>query len=279
MVCSKFVCYDFGTMNNSDQPSPSEEARADFIRRDVLRAGRVTVPDLAQRLGVSPATIRRDLAGLEVRGLIKRVYGGAVAIEPLMYEPFKYESSFQRNMGQFPVEKQRIGQAAADLVQDGEVISLMSGTTSMYLARALRHRTNITVLTNTVNIAMELNGREGITVLMTGGVLRGNYFSLVGPLAELSLNQIYVDKVFVGMTAIDCDKGLTTTTIEQATVIRKMIEQAKQRIVVADSSKLGLVSHVLICPVTEINLLITDTQAPLDQREAFQQAGIEVRMV
>lgn len=266
-------------MNNHPPATFSEEARADFIRREVLRAGRVTVPDLAERLGVSPATIRRDLAGLEVKGLIKRVYGGAVAIEPLMYEPFKYESSFQRNMEQFPVEKQRIGQAAADLVQEGEVISLMSGTTSMYLARALRHRTNITVLTNTVNIAMELNGREGITVLMTGGVLRGNYFSLVGPLAELSLNQIYVDKVFVGMTAIDCDKGLTTTTIEQATVIRKMIEQGKQRIVVADSSKLGTVSHVRICSVQEINMLITDNRADPDQIDAFQDVGIEVMLV
>lgn len=262
----------------SDTPF-SEEARADFIRREVLRTGRVAVPDLAQRLQVSSATIRRDLAGLETKGLLKRVYGGAVAIEPLMYEPFKYESSFQKNIEQFPTEKQRIGQAAADLVQEGELISLMSGTTSMYLARALRDRTNITVLTNTVNIAMELNGREGITVLMTGGVLRGNYFSLVGPLAELSLNQIYVDKVFIGMTAIDVDKGLTTTTIEQATVIRKMIEQGKQRIVIADSSKLGQTAHVLICPVQETHRLITDSNASSDQIEAFKQAGLDVLLV
>ncbi len=269
-------------MTDQDAPGKStltEENRAEFIRREVLRSGRVSVVDLAQHLQVSSATIRRDLAALEMRGLLKRVYGGAIAIEPLMYEPFRYESSFQKNMERFAVEKQRIGQAAADMVEEGEVISLMSGTTSMSLARALRDRTNITVVTNTINIGMELNGRAGIVVIMTGGVLRGSYFSLVGPLAELSLNQMYVDKVFVGMTAIDVERGLSTTTLEQATVIRKMIQQGKRRIVIADSSKLGSVSHVLICPIQEIHMLITDTNASPEQVEMFQQAGIEVRLV
>src|SRR5689334_15097153 len=104
----------------------SEEARAEFIRRELLRTGRVSVPDLAERLEVSQATIRRDLAALEARGLLKRIYGGAITIEPLMYEPFRYESSFQKNMDRHPAEKQRIGQAAADLVNEGDVISVMS---------------------------------------------------------------------------------------------------------------------------------------------------------
>jgi DeoR family transcriptional regulator of aga operon len=265
--------------NNDSHESQSSEARFEFIRRELLQGGRVNVPDLAARLDVSPATIRRDLTSMEARGFLKRVYGGAVAIEPLMYEPFRYESNFHKNLERYSAEKQRIGLAGADLVQEGEVVSLMSGTTSMYLARALRHRHNITVLTNTVNVAMELNGREGITVVMTGGVLRGNFFSLVGPLAELSLRQIYVDRVFIGMTAIDVTKGLTTTTLEQATVIRAMIEQAKKRIVIADSSKLGSVSHVLICPVHNIQQIITDTGASAEQITAFQEAGIEVTLV
>jgi len=265
--------------DSPEKPSLNEAERSDFIRREILRSGKVSVLALAGILGVSSATIRRDLAALEANRLLKRIYGGAIAIEPLMYEPFRYESTFQANLALFTVEKQRIGQAAADLIEAGDVISLMSGTTSMFLARALRNRTNLTVVTNTVNVAMELNGREGITLIMTGGVLRGSYFSLVGPLAELSLNQIYVDKVFVGMTAIDVEKGLTTTTIEQATVIRKMIEQGKKRIVIADSSKLGHTSHVLIGGVQDIQMLITDTNAAPEKVDQFRQLGIEVLLV
>ena len=264
---------------NPEKPSLTEAERAAFIRREIMQSGKVSVQMLAESLGVSTATIRRDLAALEADHVLKRIYGGAIAIEPLLYEPFKYESNFQLNMERFAVEKQRIGLAAAELIEPGDVISLMSGTTSMFLARALRNRTNLTVITNTVNIAMELNGQDAITLIVTGGVLRGSYFSLVGPLAELSLNQIYVDKVFVCMTAIDVEKGLTTTTIEQATVIRRMIDQGRKRIVIADSSKLGKVSHVLICGVQDIHMLVTDRNAPPDKVDQFRQRGIEVLLV
>ena len=253
--------------------------RAQIIMERLLHTGTVTVEELASQFGVSGATVRRDLVELEQRGRLRRTHGGAVPVEPLLYEPFRHDSSFQEQIEHNLPEKRRIGLAAAALIADGETISLTAGTTTTQVTRSLRPRANVTVVTNTVNVAMELSQRDDIRVLVTGGHLRGGWFSLVGPEAAHTLSQLFVDKVFIGVNGLDAARGLTAHHPEEAAVNRLMVQQARQRIVVADHSKLGVVVTSLICPTADVHLLLTDTGATDAQIAPFQAMGIEVRRV
>lgn len=251
--------------------------RATVIVEEVLRTGEVTVEALAARLLVSPATVRRELARLEQQGLVRRTHGGAKAVSPLLYEPFRHDSSFQEQEGRHAEEKRRIGLAAAELVKDGETIGLTPGTTATQVARSLRHRKGITVVTNTVNVAMELCDREDLTVYVTGGFLRGGWFSLVGAPAAANVREVFLDKVFIGVNAIDAERGLTCSHPDEAAINRALVAQARERIVVADRSKLGRLARCLICPTSEVHMLITDREAADADVGPFALKGIEVR--
>lgn len=252
-------------------------SRATAIVEAVLREGEVSVEALAARLGVSPATVRRDLATLEREGLVRRTHGGATALSPVAYAAFRHDSSFQEQEGRHAEEKRRIGLAAAELVKDGETIGLTPGTTATQVARSLRHRKGITVVTNTVNVAMELGNREDLTVLVTGGYLRGGWFSLVGAAAAHGVREVFLDKVFLGVNAIHAERGLTCLHPEEAAINRALVEQARERIVVADRSKLGRVTRCLICPTSDVHVLITDRDASDEDVRPFHEKGIEVR--
>jgi DeoR family transcriptional regulator of aga operon len=252
-------------------------ARATAILEAVLRDGEVSVEALAARLQVSLSTVRRDLATLEREGLLRRTHGGATGVSPLLYEPFRHDSSFQEQEGRHAEEKRRIGLAAAELVQDGETIGLTPGTTATQVARSLRHRRGITVVTNTVNVAMELCNREDLTVYVTGGYLRGGWFSLVGAPAVRGAGELFLDRVFIGANAVDAGRGLTCLHPEEAAINRALVAQARQRVVVADRSKLGQVVACLICPTSEVHMLITDRDASEDDVRPFVERGVEVR--
>ena len=251
--------------------------RAVAIVEQVLRDGEASVEALAAQLGVSLSTVRRELARLEQQGLVRRTHGGAVAVSPLLYEPFRHDSSFQEQEGRHAEEKRRIALLAAELVQDGETIGLTAGTTATQVARSLRHRNGITVVTNTVNVAMELCHREDLSVYVTGGYLRGGWFSLVGAPAVAGVRELFLDKAFVGVNAIDAERGLTCLNPDEAAVNRALVAQSRQRIVVADRSKLGRVARCLICPTREVHMLITDRDAGEDEVRPFLEQGIEVR--
>ena len=251
--------------------------RATAIVEQVLREGEVSVEALAARLDVSLSTVRRDLAQLEPQGLVRRTHGGAVAVSPLAYEPFRHDSSFQEQEGLHAEEKRRIGLAAAELVRDGETIGLTPGTTATQVARSLRHRKGITVVTNTVNVAMELCDREDLSVYVTGGYLRGGWFSLVGAPAARGAGEVFLDRIFIGVNAIDAERGLTCLHPDEAAINRALVGQARQRVVVADRSKLGRVVRCLICPTSEVHVLITDRDATDEEIRPFIEKGIEVR--
>jgi DeoR family transcriptional regulator of aga operon len=251
--------------------------RAQEILQELLRSGKVTVDDLAQRLQVSAATIRRDLGELERRGLLRRNHGGASSIEPALYEPFRNVSSFQEQEQQLTTEKRRIGLAAAEMISDGETIALGAGTTTTQVARSLRHRKGITVLTNAVNIAMELSHQDNIKILLTGGVLSGAWFALVGPAAIQSVREFFVNKAFIGVDGMHAEDGLTTNYPEQATIHRAMLQQARQKIVIADHRKIGVAATALIWPANGIDLFITDKSAADETIEPFIAKGIKVR--
>jgi DeoR family transcriptional regulator, aga operon transcriptional repressor len=266
----------------ANQPAPlagGAERREEVILRELARVGSVSVEDLAERFAVSPITVRRDLGGLEQRGLLRRTHGGAVSVQPLLYEPFRHDSSFNEQVERHAEEKRRIALAAADLIRDGEVVAVTPGTTTTQVTRSLHGRRGLTVITNTVNVAMELSVRPELNVFVTGGFLRGGWFSLVGPTATHALDQFYSDKVFIGVDGIHADRGLTAHHPEEAATNRVMIQKARQRIVVADRSKLGVVVSSLICQTDEVHVLITDQGATDAQVAPFRARGIDVRRV
>lgn len=254
------------------------EKRIEGILRELRHKGSISLEDLVSHLRTSPASVRRDLAKLEMNGLVRRTPGGATLVEPLLYEPFRYDSVFQNREQHRAPEKRRIGLAAGELIQENETVGFTAGTTTTHVARSLRNRHNIRVITNAVNIAMELSNCAGLRTFVTGGFVQwAGSFSLVGHAAVEFLNDIYMDKVFISVCGIDVQRGVTVIESEEALTFRAMIRQAKKAIVVADSSKLGAVTPALVCPISDIHMLITDTRASDKTVANFTERGIEVR--
>ncbi|HEX3660854.1 MAG TPA: DeoR/GlpR family DNA-binding transcription regulator [Acidobacteriaceae bacterium] len=251
--------------------------RSEQIIKHLLRTGTATIEDLLALVGSSAPSIRRDLARLEGRGLIRRTHGGAELVEPLLYEPFRYDSSFLAREQRYAAEKRRIGVAAAEMVETGETVGLTAGTTTTHIGRSLRHRGKIQVITNALNIGMELCNQPGIRTYLTGGVVPWAWsFSLTGNTALAFLDDVYMDKTFLSVIGLDAERGATTLETDEALVFRKMLKHSKQVIAVADSSKIGKVSPAFICPINEIHLLITDTGASPEALEPFQRQGIRI---
>jgi DeoR family transcriptional regulator of aga operon len=254
--------------------------RADQILRELRQEGSLSLDVLIERLGASAASVRRDLAKLEAKGLVRRTHGGVILVEPLLYEPFRYDSLFQKRDQHRTTEKRRIGLAAAELIQENETVGFTAGTTTTHVARHLRNRQNIRVITNAINIAMELSNCPGLRTFVTGGFVQwAGSFSLVGHAANSSLNDVYMDRVFVSVCGIDVARGITVIEPEEGLTFRAMVQQSKQTIVVADSSKIGVVTPALICPTSNIHVLITDTRASDKAIEPFLKRGIEVQRV
>lgn len=257
-----------------DSSAPAD--RFELILQELLRNGEVSVDVLAQELNVSAATIRRDLTELERQGLLRRNHGGAAPVAPMLYEAFRHVSSFQEQGQICAAEKRRIGLMAAGLIADGSIIAIGAGTTTTQVARSIRHRKGITVLTNAVNIAMELSHLPDIKVCMTGGFLSGDWFALVGDMAQRSVSEMFVDKAFVGVDGVHAEHGLTTNYPDQAAIHRLMLKQARQRIVVADHRKVGVIGTSLIWPTSEIDVLVTDKSTPDESVAAFADRKINV---
>ena len=256
--------------------SSKTDKRAKEILRLLLSHGKTSVEELTRLFATSPASVRRDLMRLEERGLVHRTHGGAL-LAGHVYEPFRFDASFHVREERFAAEKGRIAMAAADLVQENETIGLTAGTTTTQVARVLRLRTGLHIVTNAVNIGMELNASNGLDTTLTGGSLRWpGAFSLIGPTALESLNTVVMDKVFIGVCGIDPELGATIIEAEEAAVFRAMTRHAKQVVIVADSSKVGMISPAVICPVTDIDILITDDGVSNDAVKAFKRQGVQI---
>lgn len=259
--------------------STKTDERGERIMRALLRAGDITVEELVKQVGTSAPSIRRDLTRLEKRGLALRTHGGATLVEPLLYEPFRHDTSFQARELRSAEQKRRIGLMAAEMIEEKQTVGLTAGTTTTQIGRSLRHRRGIHVVTNALNIGMELCNQPSIQTTITGGTLRWAWtFALAGQAALNTLQDVYLDRVFVSVTGFDLERGATTLEVEEATVTRAMIRQAREVIVVADSTKVGMVSPALICPANLVHLLVTDTDLAPEKRAELEAAGIRVML-
>jgi len=243
------------------------------ILRQLLRDGEVTVERLAERFETSPATIRRELTNLEGAGLLRRTHGGAVQVEPMLYEPFRHLSSFGAHEQIQEAEKRRIGLAAAEMIKDGEIIALSAGTTTTQVGRSIHHRKAVTVVTNAINIAMELSHRVDLKIILTGGCLNKNWFALTGPSGVASVYETFYDRAFISVDGIDPEHGLTSDNPDLGAINRAIIQQSRKTVVVADHSKFGKVATTLIAPVDRVDLIITDKAAPRSL------SGVSVKMM
>lgn len=261
--------------NQAKDPSPMLiEERRQHVLALIQRDGRVLVSELSDALGISRITIRKDLDHLEARGLLQRTHGGALAPQnSAMADPTLREKEQQH----YP-EKLRIAEAAASLVQNGQCVLLDSGTTTTAIARALRRIPGLTIVTNGVNIAAEFENTDA-EIILTGGTLRKNSFSLVGPLAEDVLREIHADVLFLGVDGFDPTIGITTPNVHEARVNRQMVQCATRVVAVCDSSKFSHRSLALIVPPSAINTVITDTEITPQDAETLRTAGIELILV
>src|SRR5688572_22490929 len=238
--------------------------------------GRVSVEEAAERLSVSHATIRRDFDQLAQQQMIIRTRGGAVANGVSYDLPLRYKTA------KHSAEKQRIGAAAAALVEPGMVVGLNGGTTTTEVARALAVRpeltddAQLTVVTNALNIANELLVRSRMKIVVAGGVVRPQSFELVGPLGGALLKEVTLDIVLLGVDALDVELGAAAHHEGEAAMNSLMVARAKKVVVIADSSKLGGHAFARICPIAKVETLVTDSGAEPGMIAAFREIGVQV---
>jgi DeoR family transcriptional regulator, aga operon transcriptional repressor len=242
--------------------------RLDTILTRLSEDGSVAVTGLAQDLGVSMATIRRDLELLESQRLLSRTHGGAVSHGVLYELPLRYRS------GRHEAEKHRIAEAAVGRLDDARVVGLTGGTTTTEVARRLAGR-ELTVVTNALNIAAELAVRPNLKLVVTGGVARPESYELVGPLADATLGDLNIDVVFVGVDGAS-RAGMTTHHEVEAHTDRRMIERAERAVVVCDASKIGRSALAVICHPRDVDELITDGAADPARLDELRAAGVHV---
>jgi DeoR family transcriptional regulator of aga operon len=243
-------------------------ARLPAILEALAGQGSVDVAGLAEQLGVSAATVRRDLVQLERRRLLSRTRGGAVSSN------VTYELPLRSRAGHAREEKRGIARAAIEHLGDARVVGLTGGTTTHEVARRLAE-SELTVVTNSISIAADLAVRPNLKLVVTGGVARAESYELVGPLAEATLAGLHLDVVFVGVDGVS-SAGVSTHHEVEAHTNRSLIRRASRVVVVADASKLGRVAFAEICPLGDVDVLITDARVSAEQREELEAAGVEV---
>jgi DeoR family transcriptional regulator of aga operon len=259
---------------SSDAGQMLIDERRQHILSLVENQGRVLVAELSRDLGISQITIRKDLELLQSKGLVHRTHGGALRVQSgALFDP-----SLQEKQKQHSQEKQRIAAAAADMVQEGQCILLDSGTTTTAIAQALKRFSQLTVITNAVNIAIELASTD-FEVILTGGSLRKNSFSLVGPLAEDVLEEINADILFLGVDGFDPEIGVTTPNFLESRVNRAMVKAARRVVAVCDSTKFSRRSLSRIVPPSAIHCVITDRNVHPSIQEALRSHNVETILV
>ena len=235
------------------------------------RQGRLSVAEIVQQFAISEATARRDLETLASQGRAQRVHGGVISVEQAPPErPILDREHEQAD------EKARIGRAAAALVADRETVFLGSGTTVLEVARTLRDRKQLTVITNSLPVLNTLAGLKEITVISLGGMLRDSELSFIGHITEQALAEVRVDKVIVGTRGLSLEHGLTNDYLQETLTDRAILKIGREVIIAADYSKVNRVATALLAPLNAMNILVTDTNADKKFLQAIKKLGIQV---
>jgi DeoR family transcriptional regulator of aga operon len=238
------------------------------------RQGRLSVAEIVQQFSISEATARRDLESLALQGKAQRVHGGVISVEQAPPELPILEREKEQ-----PDEKTRIGRAAASLVADHETVFLGSGTTVLEVARNLRDRKHLTVITNSLAVLNMLAGLKEITVVSLGGMLRESELSFIGHITEQALSEIRVDKVFMGTRGLSLEHGLTNDYLQETLTDRAILKIGREVVIVADYSKVNRVSTALLAPLNAMSTFVTDAKADKKFLQALKKQGIHVVVV
>lgn len=256
-------------------PNASIAERRELILSLVREHGRASVAELSATLGVSEPTVRRELRRLADAGLVVRAYGGAVAVPGQAGVAGDRGDAAQADVSP---AKRRIGQVAAGLVRDGETVVVSSGTTALEVARALRARTSLTVITNALDAASVLLDRPGIEVIVLGGVVRPGIHSLLGHLTETAANELHADVLVMGIAAFDPEHGLTSDHLPEILSDRALRRIANRVVLVAESHKYRRVAPARVFPLSDVDTLVTDSALPEEGRRAIERLGVAVHL-
>ena len=247
------------------------EQRRKYILDHIVKDGFVKVSELAESLGVTQTTIRKDLNYLEAQGVLQRAHGSAIPPSQQMMDL----NLSAKKLINFEA-KQKIAEKAASLIKSDDSILVASGSTISLFAEALKPKGRLNVVSISVNISAHLGDIPGITVMQVGGILYGNTLSVLGAEASKTIENLYCSKVFFGVDGIDLDYGLTCGTGEEASITQKMMQSSQTKIVLSDSSKVGQRGFARICEVGDIDILITDSGMPLETRQRIENMGVKL---
>ncbi|MCK9509488.1 MAG: transcriptional repressor AgaR [Pigmentiphaga sp.] len=253
----------------------STSERRARILQELRKQSEVSVNQLSDMFKVSEVTIRKDLNELKRKNLVARIRGGAIRVPETNLGvdiAIKDKQLFHYK------EKSSIGKLAASLINENETILLDSGTTTLEVAKNLHTFQNLTIVTNAINIAMELLAYKRFTVILLGGHLRDTSLSTVGPIAESTLKIFYCDKLFLGVDSFNLEKGVSTPNIEEANINQTMMSMSKETIAVFDSSKFNKRSFTFISSVNEIDTIVTDEGIPADIRVQLRKMNINLHI-
>ncbi|MEW2165671.1 DeoR/GlpR family DNA-binding transcription regulator [Streptomyces sp. NPDC007084] len=232
--------------------------------------GTVNVQELSDLLRISPSTVRRDLRDLELRGMLRRVHGGATVLDGTT------EPEQPQRAGTHLEEKGRIAEAALRLITDNSTVLISGGTTTETLAARLGDRRGLTVVTNALPIAQVLSATATVDVIVLGGVLRHREQSLLGHLAERALSELQIDQIFTSAFGLDADAGLTGAHVDEAQTDRALLAAARRIVVLADESKLGRRGPVRLAPLDQVSTLVTDAAPHHPVCSALRHRGSDI---
>ena len=249
-------------------PTPERQKQILFL---LTRQGRLSVTEIVEQFSISEATARRDLESLASQGKVRRVHGGVIAVEEAPPElPILERENEQAD------EKSHIGRAAADLVADKETVFLGSGTTVLEVARNLRDRKNLTVITNSLPVLNMLAGLKEITVISFGGMLRDSELSFIGHITEQALTEVRADKVIMGTRGLSLEHGLTNDYLQETLTDRAILKIGREVIIAADHTKANRVATALLAPLDCMQTFVTDSKADKKLIQALKKQGINV---
>ncbi|MHC1783611.1 MAG: DeoR/GlpR family DNA-binding transcription regulator [Anaerolineaceae bacterium] len=256
----------------------SATERRSMIARMVMEDEVVYLPDLVSKFQVTETSIRRDLTLLENAGRVVRIHGGAILPKGNVRS-----DSFSEKMQLHNDIKQRIGKAAAEMIRPHDILLLDSGTTTLQIVKQipsdLRIRTSITLVTNSLPISQEVLAWPSPNLIVLGGIYLPDYQATAGPQTMQQLNELTADCVFLGTDGLTLSGGVTTANILMAEVDRMMVERSRKAVLVTDSSKFGKIGFVPAAALSKFQLIITDTDAPMDLVTSIRELGVEVVMV